>query len=67
MLILYFIHIFKQKYDLSGSNYLQHKEASVEDARVNESCTELTTLEELISILEEQIVWIKHDHPVILH
>lgn len=39
----------------------------MEDARVNESCTELTALEELISILKEEVVRIKHDHPVILY
>lgn len=52
---------------LEGKIYLQHKEACMEDARVNESCTELSTLEKLIGFLEKEVVSIKHDHSVIVH
>lgn len=34
---------------------------------VDEDCTELSTLEQLIRFSEEKIVSIKHDHPLIFH
>lgn len=39
----------------------------MKDARVDEDCTELPTLEQLIRFLEEKVIRIKHDHPLILH
>lgn len=47
--------------------YLQYKEASMEDAGVDEDSTKLATLEQLICVLEEEVIGIKHYHPVIVH
>lgn len=47
--------------------YLQDKETSVENAGINEDSTKLATLEKFISLLEEKVVSIKHDNPVIIY
>lgn len=47
--------------------YLQNKEAGMEDARVDEDCTEVATLKQLICILKEKIVRIEHDHSFIFY
>lgn len=39
----------------------------MEDAGVDEDCTKLATLEQFISFLEEKVIRIEHDHPVIVH
>lgn len=39
----------------------------MEDARINEDSTKLATLEQFISFLEEKVVSIKHDNPVIIY
>jgi hypothetical protein len=39
----------------------------MEDAGVDEDCTELSTLEKLISSSKEKIVSIKHDDPLIFN
>jgi hypothetical protein len=45
---------------------LQYKKASVENARVDKGSTKLPTLKEFISLLEEQVVRIKHDNTLVL-
>lgn len=47
--------------------YLKNKEASVEDTRVDENCTKLTTLEELVGLLKEEVVGIQHHHPIVVY
>lgn len=47
--------------------YLKNKEASVEDTRVDENCTKLTTLEELVRLLKEEVVGIQHHHPIVVY
>lgn len=47
--------------------YLQDEEASVEDARIDEDGTKLSTLKQLISVLKEEVVCVQHDDPVIVH
>jgi hypothetical protein len=44
---------------------LQYKEASVENARIDKSSTKLAALEEFISLLEEQVVCIKHNDTLV--
>lgn len=46
--------------------YLKDKEAGVEDAWVYEDGAKLATLEELVSVLQEKVVWIEHDNPIIV-
>ena len=38
--------------------YLKNEKAGVEDTRVDEDCTKLTALEELVSLLEKEVVGI---------
>jgi hypothetical protein len=45
---------------------LQYKKTSVENARVDKGSTKLPTLKEFISLLEEQVVRIKHDNTLVL-
>jgi len=58
------LHIVKLKWNW---DYLENKKASVEDARVDKDSTKLTTLEELISFLEKEVVGIQHHHPVVVY
>lgn len=39
----------------------------MEDTGVDEDSTELPTLEKLVCPLEEEIVGVKHDHPLVIH
>lgn len=39
----------------------------MKDAGINENCTKLATLEQLVCFLKEKVVGIKHNHPVIVH
>lgn len=55
------------KYIFVASFYLQYKETSVEDARIDEHCTKLATLEQLICVSEEEVIGIEHYHPVVFH
>ena len=48
-------------------SYLQYEEAGMEDAGVDENCTKLATLEQLIGFLEEEVVGVEHNHPVVVH
>lgn len=39
----------------------------MEDAGVDENSTELATLEQLVCFSEEEVVGIKHNHPLVVH
>lgn len=46
--------------------YLQHEESGMEDAGIDEDGAELATLEQFVGLLEEEVVRIQHDNPLVL-
>lgn len=47
--------------------YLQHEKSGVEDAGIDEHGTELPALKQLVGLLEEEVVRVQHDNPLVLN